>query len=192
MPPLFYQHFQPTVNSIFVQTILGFLNHSVAPPKFHEMHIVLIPKTKDLARVTDYRPISLCNVVYKLVSKIVANQLKVVFQDIVCKNQSAFIAERLITDNMLVAHELMNHINWKRKGKTSEMALKLDMSKAYDQVEWECLQQIMRKLGFHEKCIRLIMSCVSSVTYAVCVNRIPYGHLHEGYVKGSHCHPTCS
>ena len=57
-----------------------------------------------------------------------------VLQDIVCKNQSAFIAERLIMDNVLVAHELMNHINRKRKGKTSEMALKLDMSKAYDRV----------------------------------------------------------
>ena len=62
----------------------------------------------------------------------VANRLKVVLQDIVGENQSAFVAERLITDNVLVAHELMNHVNRKRKGKTGEMGLKLDMSKAYD------------------------------------------------------------
>ncbi|KAL4627161.1 hypothetical protein ACB092_05G147900 [Castanea dentata] len=82
MPPFFYQHFWPTVNSIVIQTVLGFLNHGITPPKFHETHIVLIPKTKDPASVTDYRPISLCNVVYKLASKAAANRLKVVLQDI--------------------------------------------------------------------------------------------------------------
>ena len=86
MPPLFYQHFWPTVNSIVIQTVLGFLNHGIAPPRFHETHIVLIPKTKDPASVIDYRPISLCNVVYKLASKAVANRLKVVLRDIVGEN----------------------------------------------------------------------------------------------------------
>ena len=75
MPPLFYQHYWPTVNSIVIQTLLDFLNHGVASPKFHETHIVLIPKTKNPEIVTDYRPISLCNVAYKLASKAVANKL---------------------------------------------------------------------------------------------------------------------
>ncbi|XP_075675045.1 uncharacterized protein LOC142644284 [Castanea sativa] len=151
-------------------TVLDFLNHGAAPPKFHEAHIVLIPKTKNLERVTDYRSINLCNVAYKLASKAVANRLKLVLQDIICENQSAFISERLITDNVLVAHELMNHINRKKKGKCGEMALKLEMSKAYNRVEWGCLKQIMGKLGFHEDWIRLVMRCVSSITYAVRVN----------------------
>lgn len=85
--------------------------------------------------MTDYRPISLCNVVYKLASKVVANRMKRVLTDIVGENQSAFVAGRLIMNNVLVAHEVMNHINRKRKGKWGEMALKLDMSKAYDRVE---------------------------------------------------------
>ena len=93
MPPLFYQHFWPTVKSIVIQTVLDFLNNGVAPPKFHETHIVLIPKIKNPERVTDYRHISLCNVAYKLASKVVANRLKLVLQDIVCENQSAFVAE---------------------------------------------------------------------------------------------------
>ena len=85
--------------------------------------------------MADFCPISLCNVVYKIASKIMANRLKQVLPQLVCENQSAFVAERLITDNVLVASEAMFHINQKRKGKMGKMALKLDMSKAYDWVE---------------------------------------------------------
>ena len=86
MPPLFYQHFWPTVNSIVTHAVLDFLNHGATPPNFHETHIFLIPKTKNPERVTDYRPISLCNVAYKLASKEVANRLKLVLQDVICEN----------------------------------------------------------------------------------------------------------
>ena len=78
-------------------------------------------------------------------------------QEIISENQNAFVAKHLIIDNVLVAHELMNHISKKKKGKCREMAIKLDISKAYDRVEWDCLQQIMRKLGFHEKWISIVM-----------------------------------
>ena len=62
VPPFFFQHYWPTANSVVIQTVVEFLNHGIAPPKFHETHIVLILKTKNPSRVTDYRPISLCNV----------------------------------------------------------------------------------------------------------------------------------
>ena len=93
MPPLFYHHFWPTVKSIVIHTALDFLNHGVSPPKFHDTHIVLIPKTKNPEKVTDYRPISLCNVAYKLASKVVANRMKPVLQEIIGENQSAFVAD---------------------------------------------------------------------------------------------------
>ena len=86
MPPIFYQHFWSNVNSIVIKTVLDFLNNGVTPPKFHETHIVLIPKMKNLEIVTDYRLISLCNVAYKLASKAMANHLKLVLQDIICEN----------------------------------------------------------------------------------------------------------
>ena len=178
MSPLFYQHFWPTVKSIVITIALDFLNHGTAPPHFHDTHIALIPKTKNPESVTDYRPISLCNVAYKLASKVVANRMKTVLQEIVCENQSAFVAERLITDNVLVAHEMMTHISRKRKGKCGEIALKLDMSKAYDQVEWDCLRQIMKKLGFHDNWISIVMRCVTSVTYVVRINGQRYGKIH--------------
>ena len=107
----------------------------MSPPKFLDTYIVLIPKTKNLEKVIDYRPISLCNVAYKIASKVVANKMKLVLQEIIGENQSAFVAEHLITDNVLVAHEMMSHINKKENGKCGEMAIKLDMSKAYDRVK---------------------------------------------------------
>ena len=93
---------------------------------------MLIPKTKNPKTVTNNRPISLCNVAYKLASKMVANHLKGVLRVVVGENQSAFVSKRLITNNILVAHEIMNHIHRKRKGKYGEMALKLDINKAYN------------------------------------------------------------
>ena len=118
MPLLFYQHFWPTVKSIVITTAFDFLNHGIAPPHFHDTHIALIPKTKNPKCVTNYKPISLCNMAYKLASKVVANRM-----EIVCKNQSTFVAEKLITDNVLVAHEMMTHISRKKKGKCGEKSL---------------------------------------------------------------------
>ena len=177
MPPLFYQKFWPIVGDVVTKTILDFLNHGLHPPNFNETHIVLIPKVKEPKRVTDFRPISLCNVVFRITSKVIANRLKKILPSIISDTQSAFVHGRLITDNVLVAFEAMHHINGRKGGKKGEMALKLDMSKAYDRVEWLCLEKIMAKLGFGEKWRKLIMKCVTSVSYSVKINGKPRGKI---------------
>ena len=84
---------------------------------------------------------------------------------------------RLITDNVLVAFETMHHTSKKKGGKVGDMALKLDMSKAYDRVEWVWLEKIMEKLGFAERWRGLVMKCVTSVNYAIKVNGFPMGSI---------------
>ncbi len=127
--------------------------------------------------MADYRPISLCNVVYKLVAKTLANRLKKILPLIISENQSAFIPGRLIVDNVLVAYEALHHMkNW-RGGKEGLLALKLDISKAYDRVEWIFLEHIMRKLGFSNKWIKIVLSCVSTVSYSILINGEPKGRI---------------
>ncbi|KAL9668970.1 hypothetical protein QQ045_006511 [Rhodiola kirilowii] len=84
----------------------------------------------------------------KLITKVLANRLKVVLPEIISQNQSAFIRGRLITDNILIAHELSHSMNRRNKQKTGSMSLKLDMSKAYDRIEWSFLEKMMLSMGF--------------------------------------------
>lgn len=83
----------------------------------------------------DFRPIALCNVLYKILAKILANHLKVLIPKLISENQSALITGRTITDNVLVAFEMLHHMKRKKSGQLGEVALKLDISKAYDRVD---------------------------------------------------------
>ena len=109
MPPLFYQNFWDLVSSDVTSTVLHFLNKGFLPNSLNHTFITLIPKTKNLEHVTKYRPISLCNVLYKIFSKILENRLKKVLPLIISNHQSAFLKGRLITDNILVAFKTLHY-----------------------------------------------------------------------------------
>ena len=124
--------------------------------------------------MSDYRPISLCNVLYKIFSKVLANRLKRILPSIITEHQSAFTKNRLISDNIQVAFETLHSMNTHKSNKHGYMALKLNMSKAYDKVEWSFFESILRKLGFNERWITLMMICVKTVSYSVLVNGEPH------------------
>ena len=130
----------------------------------------MIPKVNTPEKVTQFRPISLCNVVYKIIAKMVALRLKVLLPDIISPTQNAFVPGRLITDNILIAYECFHTIKNKREGREGLCAIKLDMHKAYDRVEWPFLKEIMLRLGFRQDWVKLIMQCVSMVEYRVRIN----------------------
>ena len=115
--------------------MLDFLNSGFMLPEINYTHIVLIPKIKNQEKITDYRPISLCNVIYKIISKVLANRLKMILPQLISPSQSAFVPGHLVSDNVLVAYETLHALNNKRSCKNGSLALKLDVSKAYDRVE---------------------------------------------------------
>lgn len=113
------------------------------------------------------RPIALCNVLYKIVSKMLALRMKNVLAQIVNPIQSAFLPNCFILDNVIIAYEVLHHMKRYHHGEHGMAALKLDMSKAYDQVEWVFLHQLMMKMGFDWRWISLLMLCVETVRYSV-------------------------
>ena len=131
--------------------------------------IVLIPKKKKPNRMVDLRPISLCNVVYK-VSKVLANRLKCVLPEVISETQSGFVAGRYITDNIVVAYEISHYLKRQRSAKFGNVAFKLDISKAYDKLEWCFLEGMLMKLGFCREWVDLMLLCVKSVRFNVLVN----------------------
>ncbi|XP_059436470.1 uncharacterized protein LOC132169451 [Corylus avellana] len=104
-----------------------------------------------------------------------ANRLKHVLPVIISCNQSAFIPGRLISDNILAAYETPHTMHSRMYGRVGYMALKLDMSKAYDRVEWLFLEKVMRKMGFESRWVNLVRKCVTIVSYSVIVNGTPVG-----------------
>ena len=178
MPPLFFKSFWNTVGQDVTAACLSVLNTGSFPPNINHTFLTLIPKNKSPERPTDFRPISLCNVLYKIISKAMANRLKKCIPKLVSESQRAFMSDRLISNNILIAFETLHHLKNRKKGKTSYMALKLDMSKAYDRVEWNFLEKLMEKLGFANKWINLISSRIQSVSFSVMINGEPHGLFH--------------
>ncbi|GJW39228.1 RNA-directed DNA polymerase, eukaryota, reverse transcriptase zinc-binding domain protein [Tanacetum coccineum] len=136
--------------------------------------ITLVPKIHQPNKVSDYRPVACCNVIYKCISKIITKRLQGCLDKLVSINQSAFVPGRLIQDNVLITQELLKGYN--RKSGPRRYALKIDIAKAYDTVNWDFLKQILTYFGFHEKIIGWIMTCVTSATFTVCVNGGKYGY----------------
>ena len=135
MNALFHQKFWHVVGDMVINAVLDFLNFGYMVPKINYTHIVLIPKIKSPEKISDFHPINLCNVIYKIISKVLANRLKQILPYIISLTQSAFVPRRLITNNVLVAYETLHAIPGREKGKKGSLVLKLDVSKAYDQVE---------------------------------------------------------
>ncbi|KAL0402473.1 UNVERIFIED_CONTAM: LINE-1 retrotransposable element O protein [Sesamum latifolium] len=178
MSPVFFQKYWHIVGPETASFVLDFLNHRNFDARFNYTYIVLIPKIPKLETMSHFRPISLCNITYKITSKVLASRLKTLFPTIISESQSAFIPGRLITDNVLVAYEINHYLAHKYGGKAGYASLKLDLSKAYDRVEWIFLERVLLRLGFHPDFISLIKLCVSTTSYSIVLSGQKFGYSH--------------
>lgn len=166
---LFYQNSWETVGEDVTKFALDILNNGGSLQEWNPTLVTLIQKIKNAKSIKDFRPISLCNVLYKVVARAITNRMKGTLGDIIDPHQSAFIPGRAISDNIILGFKCM-HWLCHSTSKQGYLALKLDMSKAYDRVEWGYFKAILLAIGFSHKWVRLIMECVTTVTYAFKVN----------------------
>ena len=135
MSPFFFQKYWHIVGRDVIEAVLSVLNSCHFLHKMNHTHIMLIPKKNNPKYLSEFRPISLSNVISRIYSKVLANRLKIILPNVISDAQSAFMPDRLITDNTTIAFEVLHRIHNRRRGKRGHMAIKLDISKAYDRVE---------------------------------------------------------
>ncbi|KAJ0491837.1 putative RNA-directed DNA polymerase [Helianthus annuus] len=132
--------------------------------------ITLIPKSKDPVELNNYRPINLVGVISKVISKVLANRLKMVISTVISDSQSAFLKDKFILDGPLIVNEL---ISWCKRCKRKAFLLKIDFEKAYDNVNWSFVVEIMKQMGFPELWCSWIWGILNSARSSVLVNGSP-------------------
>jgi hypothetical protein len=132
--------------------------------------MVLIPKQHHSLSFSDFRPISLCNLIYKVISKVISNRIKPFLERCISAEQLGFLKGRRIQDAIGAAHECIHSIKQKN---LKALVMKLDLKKAFDSIDWEFLRLILHSVGFGEKFILWILSCVTSANFAVLINGEP-------------------
>ncbi|XP_073153714.1 uncharacterized protein [Henckelia pumila] len=177
MSMLFYQKYWHIVWEDVTKASLDVLNEGASMDCWNKTVITLIPKVQNPLMMKEVRPINLCNVCYKIISQALTNRLRPIMKSFIDETQSSFVLGRLITDNVILGFETIHWMQNRKTGNDGFAALKLDMSKAYERVEWYFLELIMRKMGFREGWISKIMRCISSVSYSFSLNQQLVGHL---------------
>ncbi|CAN1758076.1 Transposon TX1 uncharacterized 149 kDa protein [Linum perenne] len=168
--PGFYQSFWEVIGEAVVWECRRWLGEGDIPNQVQETNVILLPKKNDPECMLDLCPISLCDVRYRLVAKVLANILRRVIPRLINEEQSAFVHGRSIIDNVLVATETLHSMRCRYRAKDGEVAVKIDISKAYDRVEWEYLVYILSCMGFSDRWIAWMKLCISSVRYSVVMN----------------------
>lgn len=158
----------PVFGKSFTVAIQSFFEKGVLPKEINSTILALIPKKEEATIIKYYRPISYCNVLYKVISKIFASRLKGILPKFIAPNQTTFVKDRLLIENVFLATELVK--DYHTETLAPRCAMKIDISKAFDSVQWEFLRNALKALGLTDQFIHWIMLCVSTASFSVQVN----------------------
>eukprot|EP00253_Pinus_taeda_P033452 PITA_33452 len=150
---------------------------------FNSTFLALIPKKDDPENFEDFRPISLCNCIYKIIAKVIAIRIVPILSRNISMEQFGFLNGRQIHKAIGVAQEVLHSVRQKKK---KGVVLKIDLSKAYDRINWIYLRLLLTHLGFNYSFISWIMGCISNVSYAVLINGAasPFFRIQRGLRQG--------
>ncbi|XP_075659165.1 uncharacterized protein LOC142629055 [Castanea sativa] len=165
----FYQRFWLVVKNSIYNDVKGIFDKGCVPSYLNETLISLNLKCQNPETLNNYRPISLCNSVYKIVSKILVARIRPLLSSLISPVQAAFVPGRKGMDNVLIAQELFHALD-KKKGKMGFMAVKLDLEKAYDHLEWGFIHRVLQAFHFPQKMTKLVMSCVTTSSTSILIN----------------------
>ncbi|KAL2231031.1 UNVERIFIED_CONTAM: hypothetical protein Sindi_1697500 [Sesamum indicum] len=169
----FFKAAWPVVGQEVTKAVLDFFSTGKLLKQVNSTILALIPKVHSPMTVGDYRPISCCNVLYKIIAKLLVQRLSVVLDKIISPCQGAFIPGRSIGDNILLAQELFTGYNQMRL--PPRCALKVDIRKAYDTVEWDFLLAVLQLFGFPQTFTKWIEECVTTASFSIGLNGNPHG-----------------
>ncbi|KAI0511114.1 hypothetical protein KFK09_011737 [Dendrobium nobile] len=164
----FFQKFWPILKNDIINAVKDFFEGNPMPKFFTSTTIVLIPKTVGATYWNEFRPISLCTFFNKLISKILVSRMAVFLPKIISLEQTGFVKGRSIFDNVLLAQEIIHDLNAKISG--GNVIFKMDISKAYDNLNWKFLYKIMHLFGFNSQYTNLIKHCIENSYFSVLIN----------------------
>jgi hypothetical protein len=164
----FFQHYWEIVKTDVFNAILEFFTTNWILPGFNSNIIALLPKTSNATSIDQYRPIAMANFKFKVISKIVADRLANVMPSIISEEQMGFIHDRHIKDCLCIASEAANLLHNKSFG--GNLALKIDISKAFDTLEWSFLLKVLKCFGFNEVFCNWIHVILKSAFLSISIN----------------------
>lgn len=132
--------------------------------------LTLLSKEQGVESPRKFRPISLCNVVLKIITKVMANRLKPILLELVSPEQSSFVEGRQIMDGIILTHEMIHFL---KQIKMLGMMIKVDLPKAYDKVHWRFLKEVLMDFGFQHDWVRWVSNLVSTTFFSILVNGAP-------------------
>ncbi|KAM6569370.1 hypothetical protein CsatB_017355 [Cannabis sativa] len=176
MSVLFFKHYWGTVGEDFSEVVLDFFWTGIMHKGVNATNIVLIPKVQNPKRTNHYRHISLCNVLYKVISKIIANRIKPPLPFLICPTQAAFVPGRNIQDNNVIIQEIIHSFN-RKKGKEGCFAIKIDLMKAYDKLGWNFVDHVLAGFGAPQKFQGWISQCITTTSLNICLNGGQFGNI---------------
>lgn len=176
-PAIFFKVAWEVISADVTNAMLHFFSTSKMNPGFNSTSIALVPKKSHVSDMSELRPIACCTVIYKTATQLLANRMKKFMPGLISKCQGAFIKGRDISDNILLAQELVK--GYRRSSLSPRCMLKVDIKKAFDSVSWNFILDMLEAMGFSSKFIGWIAACITTPKFSISV----HGSL-EGYFKG--------